>query len=166
MPIWTPLAPSTNAAAIPRPSAMPPAAITGTSTASTTCGTSAIVPTWLSTVGAQEHAPVAARLGALGDDRVAAVIRQPLGLGHRRRRGDHPGPARPHPVEEIVRRQPEVEADDLRTELLDDLAAGVVERDDRHVVRDGVGETELGVVRRQHARATPPRPSPSTGWSS
>ncbi len=34
-----------SAAAIPRPSMMPPEAITGTCTASTTCGTSAIVPT-------------------------------------------------------------------------------------------------------------------------
>ncbi len=43
VPTWTPAAPSIKAAATPRPSAIPPAATTGTSTASTTCGTSAIV---------------------------------------------------------------------------------------------------------------------------
>ena len=47
MPSETPAAPSASAAAIPRPSMMPPDATTGTSrpTASTTCGTSASVPT-------------------------------------------------------------------------------------------------------------------------
>ena len=43
VPIWTASAPSINAAAMPRPSAIPPAAITGIETASTTCGTSVIV---------------------------------------------------------------------------------------------------------------------------
>ena len=46
VPICTPAAPSASAATMPRPSPMPPAAITGTFTASTTCGTSAIVPAW------------------------------------------------------------------------------------------------------------------------
>src|SRR5262249_31077646 len=44
-PICTPLAPKAKAAAIARPSAIPPAAITGTRTASTICGTSAMEPT-------------------------------------------------------------------------------------------------------------------------
>ena len=44
VPICTPAAPSAKAAAMPRPSAMPPAAITGTFTASTTCGTSDMTP--------------------------------------------------------------------------------------------------------------------------
>jgi len=43
-PIWTAAAPSANAAAMPRPSPMPPDAITGTLTASAICGTSANVP--------------------------------------------------------------------------------------------------------------------------
>ena len=43
VPICTPCAPSINAAAKPLPSAMPPAAITGMSTASTTWGTSVMV---------------------------------------------------------------------------------------------------------------------------
>ena len=47
VPICTACAPSACAAAMPRPSMMPPAAITGMSTASTHCGTSARVPTWL-----------------------------------------------------------------------------------------------------------------------
>ena len=45
VPICTAAAPSANAAAMPRPSMMPPDAITGTVTASATCGTSAMVPT-------------------------------------------------------------------------------------------------------------------------
>ena len=43
--LTTPDAPSANAAATPRRSAIPPAASTGTATASTTCGTSENVPT-------------------------------------------------------------------------------------------------------------------------
>ena len=42
VPICTPSAPSTNAAAIDRPSHMPPAAITGTSTFEHTSGSSTI----------------------------------------------------------------------------------------------------------------------------
>src|SRR5215470_16180307 len=45
VPICTAAAPRAKAAPMPRASAIPPAAITGTLTASTTCGTSAIVPT-------------------------------------------------------------------------------------------------------------------------
>ena len=46
VPRLTPTAPSISAAAMPRPSKMPPAATTGIGdTASTTCGTSAIVLT-------------------------------------------------------------------------------------------------------------------------
>jgi hypothetical protein len=46
VPRLTPTAPSINAAAMPRPSKMPPAATTGMGdTASTTCGTSVIVLT-------------------------------------------------------------------------------------------------------------------------
>ena len=44
VPICTPAAPSAWAAAMPRPSAIPPAATTGAPIASTTCGTSAMVP--------------------------------------------------------------------------------------------------------------------------
>jgi hypothetical protein len=46
VPILTPAAPSMSAAAMPRPSKMPPAATTGIGdTASTTCGTRVIVLT-------------------------------------------------------------------------------------------------------------------------
>ena len=43
MPSWTPAAPSASAATMPRPSMMPPAAITGSEMASATCGTRAKV---------------------------------------------------------------------------------------------------------------------------
>ena len=89
VPICTAEAPSANAARMPRPSAMPPAAITGTRTASTTCGTSANVPTCSEASAVEEHAAVAAGLGTLRDDRVAAVLGEPHRLAHRRRRADH-----------------------------------------------------------------------------
>ncbi len=47
VPICTPAAPSANAATIPRAFPIPPVAITGTFTASTTCGKSANRPTWV-----------------------------------------------------------------------------------------------------------------------
>ena len=47
VPICTPAAPSAKAAAMPRASVTAPAAMTGTLTASTTCGTSANVPAWV-----------------------------------------------------------------------------------------------------------------------
>ena len=70
---------SANAAAMPRPSAIARAAITGTLAASTACGTSANVPGLGNTVG-QEHAAVAARLRAFRDDDVGAVFLQPDGF--------------------------------------------------------------------------------------
>ena len=85
MPMFTPAAPRTRAAASPRPSAMPPAASTGTgATASTTCGTSAIVA---------DLAAEAAGLPALGDEHVGALLDGALGLldgvhlGHEERAG-------------------------------------------------------------------------------
>ena len=54
VPNCTPLAPSAAAATIPRPSIIPPDAITGTETASAICGTSAIVPTRLSSSAAMK----------------------------------------------------------------------------------------------------------------
>ena len=44
VPIRMPAAPSASAATRPRPSAMPPAAMTGTETASTICGMRAMLP--------------------------------------------------------------------------------------------------------------------------
>ena len=73
VPSETPAAPSASAAAMPRPSMMPPDATTGTSrpTASTTCGTRASVPTSGSAAhgfAVGEDAAVPARFGALRDD--------------------------------------------------------------------------------------------------
>ena len=60
---------------------MPPAAITGTRTASTTCGTRASVPTRASSRHVQETAAVATGFGALGDDGI-----HPAGLQRQRLR--------------------------------------------------------------------------------
>ena len=59
---------------MPRASVMAPAAITGTFTASTTCGTSANVPTCVADIVGQEHAAMAAGLVALRDHRIDAAL--------------------------------------------------------------------------------------------
>ena len=74
---------------MPRASLMAPAAITGTFTASTTCGTSAKVPTWRREIVGQEHAAMAAGLDALRDHGIAAVGFQPARLLDRGRRTQH-----------------------------------------------------------------------------
>ena len=82
MPIATPAAPYASAATRPRPSKKPPAAITGMSTASTTCGSSSVVG---------DRAGVAAAFAALHDHRVDAPRRDLLGVAagaDRRHDGD------------------------------------------------------------------------------
>jgi len=53
-------------------SPMPPAAITGTFTASAICGTSANVPTWRRWLSVRKHPSMATRLIALRDHRIDA----------------------------------------------------------------------------------------------
>ena len=123
MPICTPAAPSANAAAMPRASAMPPAAITGTFTASTICGTSANVPSCRGDVVGQEHAAMAAGLGALRDDRVDAALLQPARLVARSSPTTittQPGACTRSSSAAVG--QAEMEADDLRPQLLDHRA--------------------------------------------
>jgi hypothetical protein len=55
VPICTPAAPRAKAATMPRASPMPPAATTGSLTASTTCGTSAMVPVRESSDGCRKE---------------------------------------------------------------------------------------------------------------
>ena len=109
---------------------------------------------------------MAAGLGALGDDGVAAALGQPRASATVVAEAITRAPLARTRSRRSSGRQPEVEADDLRTELLHDLAAGVVERDDGHVVGRRVGETELArstaPARSRHAASAPP----STGWSS
>ena len=86
MPIATPAAPYASAATRPRPSKNPPAAITGMSTASTTCGRSSVVG---------DRAGVAAAFAALHDHRVGAPRRDLLGVApgaDRRDDRDRPRP--------------------------------------------------------------------------
>ena len=75
VPTQTPAAPSARAAASPRPSKMPPAATTGTRS-----------PTASTIRGHERHGGdetgVPTRLGALGDDEVAARVDGPLGVDH------------------------------------------------------------------------------------
>ena len=74
VPICAAAAPSFSAAATPRPSAMPPAAMTGTFTVSTTCGISASVPVRQSSGSRRNETrwPPASKPG--GDDHVDAGI--------------------------------------------------------------------------------------------
>ena len=55
VPSSAPTAPRASAATRPRPSAMPPAATTGTRTLSTTCGTSVSVATFAASRGCLIH---------------------------------------------------------------------------------------------------------------
>ena len=87
MPIWAALAPSARAAATPRPSMIPPAAITGRSTAASTVATSGQGPDQARLDLGQEVAAMAAGLDALGADPVGA------GLGPGPRLGDRVGRA-------------------------------------------------------------------------
>ena len=116
MPICTPAAPSAKAAAMPRASVTPPAAITGSFTASTICGTSAKVPVCVDVVGVlgQEHAAVAARFDALRDDGVDAARFEPARLGRGRGRAQDRAPAALTRLHQARLRQAEVEAHDLR----------------------------------------------------
>ena len=70
---------------------------------------------------------MAAGLVALGDDRVAAVIGKPLCLAGGGGGGHHLGAAGLDAIQQAALRQAEMEADDLRLELLDDLAGDVIE---------------------------------------
>ena len=154
MPICTPLAPSANAAAMPRASATPPAAMTGTSTASTTCGTSANVPSCVATSAMSvarnmPRWPPASAPWAIttshpwsASQRASSTV---VALDSTRGAGGL------HPIEEPSVRQSEVEADDRRAQFLDQLAPGGVERrDDR---RRGRRCRRRGRARRSTGRA-------------
>jgi hypothetical protein len=106
---------------------MAPAAITGTLTASTICGTSANVPTWGDVLG-EEHAAVAAGLVALRDHSIGAVLLEPHRLGGNRGRAQHDRPRSLDPLEKRSIGQAEMEAHDLGLELFDHLAERGVER--------------------------------------
>ena len=67
---------------------MPPAAITGTLTARTICGSSANVPMLSAEVIRQEMAAMTAGLQPLRDDRIGAVRFEPLRLLDRGRGGE------------------------------------------------------------------------------
>ena len=122
MPICTPDAPSAKAAATPRASAMPPAAITGTFTASAICGTSAKVPILRGDVGLEEHAAMTAGFRALGDDGVDAAFGEPDRFLDARGGAQDFAAGRFDALEECRRRQAEMKADDRRPQLLDQRA--------------------------------------------
>ncbi len=97
---------------------------------------------------------MAAGLGALRDHRVAPVIGQPASLVDGRGAGQHPGAGGPHAGHQIRIREPEMKADDLGVQLLDQLAPRCVERFEVDHRARGIGvEPVLGVVT---AQPTPP----------
>ena len=85
---------------MPRPSAMPPAAITGTRDGVDDLRHQRERADLRLDAVVEEHAAVAAGLGALGDDRVAAVPVEPDRLVDGGRRGDDLRAGGAHPVEE------------------------------------------------------------------
>ena len=87
-------APSARAATMPRASAMPPVAMTGTRTASATCGTSAIVPTWveMSSVRNMPRWPPASKPCAM-----TASLPRPRAIVPRPPKSPTTGPSRPSP---------------------------------------------------------------------
>ena len=95
MPIATPAAPYASAATRPRPSKKPPAAITGMSTASTTCGSSSVVG---------DRAGVAAALAALHDHRVDTPRRDLLGVAAGADRRHHARRPRPSALDLVLAR--------------------------------------------------------------
>ena len=117
-----------NAAAIPRASLTAPAAITGTFTASTICGTSAKVPTWAARSSDRNMPrwPPASKPCAIID--VDAVRLEPARLGDRGGGGHGHAAERLDPPEQVRRRQAEMEAHDLGLRLLDHRAERRVER--------------------------------------
>ena len=106
---------------------MPPAAITGTPTASATCGTSAKVPTCASTRSSRNMPrwPPASAPWAMIASQPCPSSQTRLGDGGRR--GDDLCAGGADPGEEPGLGKPEVEADHLGAELLDQGAEGVVE---------------------------------------
>ena len=85
---------------IPRPSAMPPAATTGTSTGVDDLRNERHGARLRVHRIGQEHAAVAAGFISLRDHRVASARRQPAGFGDRGRRAEYPAAERLHPVEQ------------------------------------------------------------------
>ena len=71
---------------------------------------------------------MAACLGSLGDDDIAAVALEPDRLGHGRRRRHHDGTGGADSIDEFGRRQTEVEADHFGAAAFDESAGVVVER--------------------------------------
>ena len=82
----------------------------------------------LGDVFSEEHAAMAARLRALRDDHVGAVLFQPDRLLHRCRRRHHDAACRLDALDQIRRRQSEMEADHLGLQLFDHGAHGLIER--------------------------------------
>ena len=76
----------------------------------------------------QEHAAVAARLRALRDDDVGAILLQPDRFLHDGRRRHHDAAGRLDPLDQRRIRQAEMEADHFRLQLFDDSAHRLIER--------------------------------------
>ena len=85
-------------------------------------------PRLLGNIVGQEHAAMAAGLGALGDDGIDAVILEPDRLLHDGRRRYHDAAGRLDAREQRLVRQAEMEAHDFGLQLLDQFAHRRVER--------------------------------------
>ena len=95
MPSWTALAPRSNAAAIPRPSAIPPAAITGTADRIGNLRHQREQRQRLGRVAAKEPPGMAAGLAALRDHRIDPALLEPACFGDASSRSPARPPRRP-----------------------------------------------------------------------
>src|SRR5215469_9367202 len=76
----------------------------------------------------EKHSPMPTSLVTLGDNFVASLILKPARLIHRSRRGNNLRARPPNACQQIPVRKTEMEANDLRLELLEEIAHFVVER--------------------------------------
>ena len=98
----------------------------------------------------QEVTAVATGFEPLRDDRVDAAPLEPESFGDGRRAGDDAGAAASRPRQQRLAWQAEVEADDGRPELVEQVGGVGVERRPTRAGGDGRGvDAELAVVRRQ-----------------
>ena len=148
MPIWTPAAPSANAAAIPRASVMPPARDHRNRDRIDDLRDQRAGADLQAEIVAQEHSAMTARLEALGDDRIATACRDlpRFRNGRGGAQDDHPGLLQPGNERRLG--QAKVKAHHRRLELEHERAQLGIERDAmarRHGCRRVDGE--LAIVR-------------------
>ena len=143
---------------MPRPSAIPPAAMTGDTDRIDDLRNERHGSRLRVDAVGQKRAAVTACLVPLRNHRITAAFFQPAGLFDGRRGAEHLAAKRLHPSQQPRCREPEVKAHDLRLDLLDHVAHRVVERRSpgRRTGRRDI-ERVLGVSTARNGPSTPAR---------